>query len=129
MTLVDTSSWVEAFRRQGDADVRARVRTLLANGEAAWCDLVRLELWNGASGESERRALREYEHDLPCLEISRDVWLLSFDLARRTRSAGLTIPATDLVILACARHHGAALDHCDEHFAQAVKALGTRSSV
>ncbi|HVR76623.1 MAG TPA: PIN domain-containing protein [Planctomycetota bacterium] len=122
---MDTSSWIEAFRRKGDPAVRARVRTLLANGEAAWCDLVRLELWNGASGESERRTLRQYEQDLPCLETTRDVWLLSFDIARRTRSAGLTIPATDLVILACARHHRAALDPCDEHFAQALKALGS----
>ena len=69
MKLIDTSSWIEQLRRDGDATVRVRVEELLSAGEAAWCPIVRLELWNGARGEAERQVLREMEADIPTLEI------------------------------------------------------------
>ena len=50
LTLIDTSSWIEALRRSGRAEVRERVARLMSEGRAAWCDLVALELWNGARG-------------------------------------------------------------------------------
>ena len=50
------------------------------------------------------------------LPIDVEVWTLGFEFARRARGKGLTIPATDLVIAACARRHGAGLEHSDEHF-------------
>jgi len=53
--LIDTSSWIDAMRRDGDPAVRARVLALMQSGEAAWCDMVRLELWNGLRGAAERR--------------------------------------------------------------------------
>lgn len=124
MTLVDTSSWVEALRKDGDGSVRQRVRALLSGGEAAWCDLVRLELWNGAAGEPEKKALRQFERDLPRLEMSLPAWDLACELAQRARASGLTIPATDLAIHACAQHHGAALEHCDRHLDQLRKLHG-----
>ena len=126
MTLVDTSSWIEALRRQGDPTIQERVRALLTSGEAAWCDLVRLELWAGSHGQRESRVLRDFERDLPRLETNAEVWELACNLARRLRTAGVTIPATDLLILACARHHGARLEHADRHFDVAERALAKR---
>jgi predicted nucleic acid-binding protein len=116
LTLIDTSSWIEAFSRSGDFQVRERVRALLMSGEAAWCDMVRLELWNGASGHAEKETLARMEKDLPRLEIDPGVWKKACELARRARTAGLTVPSTDLLILACARHHRVAVEHCDNHF-------------
>ena len=55
VVLVDTSSWIEALRSSGRADVRERVRVLLLNGLAAWCDMVAVELWNGARGDYEKK--------------------------------------------------------------------------
>jgi len=124
LTLVDTSSWIEALRKSGDPKVRERIRILLESGEAAWCDLVRLEMWNGAAGEAEKKTLRLFERDLSSLQISAPVWELSFELARRLRSAGLSVPSTDILILACSRHHRVPLEHFDRHFDEAVKFLG-----
>lgn len=103
--------------------MRERVRLLLLKGEAAWCDMVRLELWNGAAGPSEKKSLRMFDRDLPRLEISGIVWSLACELAVRARAAGLTIPSADLLILACARHHQVPVEHCDEHFHQAERKL------
>jgi len=50
------------------------------------------------------------------LVIDAKVWSEACDLARRCRAAGVTVPATDILIAACARHHGAALEHADADF-------------
>ena len=37
MTLIDTSAWIEFFRKAGRSDVRNRVAAYLDMGEAAYC--------------------------------------------------------------------------------------------
>lgn len=122
MTLVDTSAWIHSLRADGDRTVSARVRALLEAGEAAWCALVQLELWNGARGERERRVMADLAASLPSLSIDDAVWLTACELARTARDQGHTIPATELVIAACARRHGVGLEHHDSHL-EAVQAL------
>ena len=116
--MIRVSSHTQAIRRKGDAVIRARVQSLLDTGEAAWCDVIRLELWNGAGGDQEKKVLRDFEKVLPELVIDETVWLAAYDLARRARVAGVSIPATDLLIAACARHHEVELEHSDSDFAQ-----------
>ena len=116
MILVDSSSWIHFLRSNGDPLVRARVETVLTSGDAAWCPLVRLELWNGAAGSRERRILRDFEAVLPELAIDDEVWSVACELARRARSAGVSVPATDILIAACARRHGAGLETADSDF-------------
>ncbi len=93
-----------------------RVESALRAGTARWCPLVRLELWSGAGGERERKVLREFERVLPELAIDDAVWSGARDLARRCRAAGVTAPATDILIAACARHHGAQVEHAAGDF-------------
>jgi len=78
--------------------------------------MVRLELWNGAKGEHEKRVLRDMERNLIELETGPEAWAEACNLARRTRGHGKTIPATDLLIAACAGHYGVGIEHADEHF-------------
>jgi len=122
MTLVDSSSWIEALRLDGDPIVRARVETLLKNGEALWCDMVRIELWNGARGQAEKRMLADFEGALDRLPTTDAVWSKARLLAQRSRANGLTTPSADLVIAACAWEHGVAIEHDDAHL-HALEAL------
>ena len=78
--------------------------------------LVRLELWNGARGKAERSVLKEMETILPSLVMDAAVWDRAVALAAGARAKGITVPATDLLVAACARHHGVALLHHDGHF-------------
>lgn len=121
MVLVDTSSWIHFLRPDGDVMVRARVDALLKAGSARWCPVVRLELWNGAGGDREKKAVRKIEQLVPELSIVEDVWSEAYELARRCRAAGVTVPATDVLIEACARHHGAVVEHADGDFDQIVR--------
>lgn len=114
-TLIDTSSWIEALRRDGDPVVRDRVKVLLIDCRAAFCDLVLVELWNGARGEHERSRLSELEENLPSLELNAEVWDVARENARFCRSNGLTIPATDLIIASCSLFYRVDIEHCDAH--------------
>jgi predicted nucleic acid-binding protein len=116
MKLVDTSSWVHQIRRRGDPAVRARVELLLRTGEAAWCPIVRLELWAGVGSEADRKLLRAYQQRLPELAMTDKVWQKACDLADRCRRAGRTAPPHDIAIVACASHHGVEIEHDDPHF-------------
>lgn len=115
MRLVDTSAWVE-YLRPGLSEVGERVEELLLEDEAAWCDMVMLELRNGARGAEEKRKLAELSTVAARLETTAEVWELAHKLAAHCRDKGKTFPAADILIAACATHHGVELEHKDAHF-------------
>jgi predicted nucleic acid-binding protein len=114
--LVDSSMWVHQLRKSGDSAKRNRVNALLESGEAAWCPVIRLELWRGVTNDVERKTLRRYEALLPDYEITADTWGRAIRLADRGRAKGMTIPLADLLIYACATLNDLEIAHDDEHF-------------
>jgi len=115
VTLVDSSSWIE-FLRGHESEPAQRVQNLLAGGEAAWCDLIAVELWNGVRVGSERKALDLLEAELTSFPLAATEWKLARKLAFHSRQAGITVPTSDIIIAACAVAHGLELEHCDKHF-------------
>ena len=114
MTLVDTSAWVE-YLWQSKSETAERVAHLLLLNEAAWCEAILLELWNGAAF-SQRRKLEQLETLVPVLSINATVWTEAMKLARAARAA-MTAPSIDILVAACAHVHGVELEHHDdEHF-------------
>lgn len=116
--LVDTSAWIDALRKDGDPETRRKVTELARDEAAVLCEMVLLELWNGARGKAELAMIRELETELEVLPVLPAVWRAADALARDCRAAGFSIPATDLVIAACADHHRVGLLHRDSHFDQ-----------
>jgi predicted nucleic acid-binding protein len=125
--LVDTSAWIEVLRRDGDPEVRQTVVEVIREGNAAICDMVFLELWAGAGGAHERATLAQMALDLECLRIDEDVWKSAHALAQACRVAGVTVPAADLLIAACADYHGAEVLERDAHFAKIAAARKKRT--
>lgn len=78
--------------------------------------MVRLELRHGARGDKEKKDLQEMELEIPELPITKEVWDVSYLLADKARKDGITVPAADLLIAACARYYRAVLIHADAHF-------------
>lgn len=103
--LLPVHSWL---RPRGDPVVRARVES---------------ELRNGAAGDRDRKILRDFEAVLPELAIDGDARASACELARRARSVGASVPATGILIAACARRHGAALEPADSEFERIVTAV------
>lgn len=104
------------MRPHGDPDARRRVETALRTGEACWCPLIQLELWNGAGRSREAKVLRHLESVLVSLPMDEEVWRRAWSLAGRARSRGITVPAADIAIAACAQRHGAAIESVDGDF-------------
>jgi predicted nucleic acid-binding protein len=50
------------------------------------------------------------------LPIDESVWAEAMHLGRVCRRVGRPVPASDLVIAACARVHGARIEATDAHF-------------
>lgn len=113
--LVDASSWIE-FLRGRTSEPSVRVKTLLVQGQAAWCDMTLVELWNGARGQAEKGVIEALEREVRLYPITEQAWARACELARRCRSKGLTVPSADIVIAACAAAHKLELEHCDRHF-------------
>lgn len=78
--------------------------------------MVRVELWNGARDARDQRLLREIEEQLQTVPTTPEVWADARELARLARAKGITVPAADLLIAACARHHQLLIVHNDAHF-------------
>lgn len=121
--LLDTSAWIDALREDGDPQVREQVRAVALEGSATFCDMVLLELWNGAGGDAEVAYLSELRQEIECVDTNPAVWELARQMAQSCRKRGITVPATDLLIAACAEFHSLSLLHNDAHFDQIGRAL------
>jgi predicted nucleic acid-binding protein len=115
VTLVDSSSWIE-FLRGRDSGPSQRVKALLSRGKAGWCEMTLVELWNGAQGHHEKKALEDLELDMQLYAINEDVWAKARLLARQSREKGVTVSSADIIIAACAANYELELEHCDAHF-------------
>ena len=121
--LIDSSAWIEAIREAGDPDYIAHVDLLLADRRAATCEVVIVEVLQGATSAAELAMLGEQLRGLVPLAMDgagEEAGRLAWALRRR----GVTVQTTDLLIAATAHLHGAALLHRDVHLAQAAEALG-----
>jgi predicted nucleic acid-binding protein len=103
------------LRADGDPRFKSRIVTLLEEDRAAWCGMVRLELWNGVRSEKDRRDLEGLESFVLELPLNDSVWSKAMKLAREARRRGKTCPATDVLISSCAKFHGLEILHDDAH--------------
>lgn len=111
MVLVDTSAWIEIFRKPA----RARLEDSVDFDDVVTCLPVMQEVLQGFRDETAFVRAREAMRALPVVEnpMREDVFLLAADLYRSGRRAGVTIRSgVDCVIAACAiRNHLEVLHH------------------
>ena len=115
MVLVDSSIWIEAFRRQGDIHVKLALKGLLDEYEAAWCSVVKLEVLSGARKE-ERRALTTRFAIIPFLPVTEADYDWSVEAAWKLRERGHVVKSTDLLVAAVAERRGIRVFARDKHF-------------
>jgi predicted nucleic acid-binding protein len=125
MVLVDSSVWIEAFRRKGRLDVKLAVESLLDAYEAMWCSPVRLEVLGGARLE-ERGRLGRHFSVVPYRSCTEADWDRAIALAWKLRDNGLTVPWLDVVIAALALHDDVRLYAIDAHFSRIAEITGLR---
>ena len=115
MVLVDTSVWIEVFRRPA----RLRLEKLVDFDEIVTCLPVVQEVLQGFVDERAFVTAREAMRALPIVEspLGPEVCDAAVTLYRSARRARLTVRSgVDCLIAACAIRHGLAVLHHDRDF-------------
>jgi predicted nucleic acid-binding protein len=125
--FVDTSVWIDYFRdpdsARGDLiDALIRDDRVVLNG------IVLTELLTGARSSKEFDHLSAALGGLRLLEMSREFHETAGRYGRLLKSAGVTIPLSDLLIAThCLEHRLVLVEH-DRHFAAIAEHLPLRLS-
>jgi hypothetical protein len=115
VTLVDTSVWVEVFRRGRPLALEA----LVPFEDVVTCLPVIQEVLQGFADEGAYRVAREAMFALPIVEspLRADVVVEAVGLYRAARRQGLTVRSSvDCLIAACAVRHDLEVLHRDRDF-------------
>lgn len=115
MTLIDTSAWIEFFRRSGNPDVKGRVASYLDASVAAVCGPIEFELLVGARA-SERGDISTALSFCTVLDFSGACWRRAADVERALRQKGVTVPRDDIFVAAASVEHAVPLFAHDAHF-------------
>jgi predicted nucleic acid-binding protein len=124
--IVDTSVWVEVFRRPARLSLDDQVDF----DEIATCLPVVQEVLQGFVDERAYLIARDAMNALPIVEspLRREVFEEAAALYRSGRRAGLTVRSgTDCLIAACAIRHGLGVLHLDRDFDALARVSPLRS--
>jgi predicted nucleic acid-binding protein len=113
--LVDTSVWIEFFRRPNRVDLRA----VAAAEEIVTCLPVIQEVLQGFRDERAFRTARDALLALPMVEspMTHGVFLQAVDLYRQARRMGLPVRSSvDSLIAVCALRHDVEVYHHDRDY-------------
>lgn len=116
MLLVDTSVWIEVFRKPS----RFRLESVADLDEIVTCLPVIQEVLQGFLDERAFRLAREAMLAFPVIEspLRSAVFEEAVQLYRRARRAGVTVRSSvDCLIATCAIRHGLPVLHHDRDFA------------
>jgi predicted nucleic acid-binding protein len=114
--LVDTSAWIEVFRRPSRVTLdeiapdRDRIVTCLP---------VVQEVLQGFDDERAFEIARTAMYAMPCVESPLESAVIdrAVDIYRRARRAGVTVRSSiDCLIAACALRHHFTVVHCDRDY-------------
>jgi predicted nucleic acid-binding protein len=115
VVLVDTSAWIEVFRKPS----RLAIESVVDFDDIVTCLPVVQEVLQGFTEEAAFRTARRAMLALPIVESPLRVAVVeeAVDLYRRARRAGLTIrSAADCLIAACAIRHDLTVLHADRDY-------------
>jgi hypothetical protein len=120
VVLVDTSVWIEVFRKPPRIDLRR----LVDQDDIVSCLPVYQEVLQGFREENAFRIAREAMAAMPMVEspLRLEIFGEAADIYRAARRAGLTIRSgVDCLIAACALRHDLEVLHLDRDFGAIAK--------
>ena len=121
MILVDSSAWIEFYRASGDPGVAGAVARAIEEDSVCTNGIIQAEIVPFAPDRKSFQQLTDDFKAFHWIEIGRKDFDLAAGMGFDLRRRGVTVPATDLIIAACAIRTGARLYHLDSHFDQIAK--------
>jgi len=125
VVLVDTSVWIEVFRRPSPLSIEDSVEL----EEVVTCLPVVQEVLQGFRDERAYGVARDAMKAFPTVEspLGESVFDEAIGLFRRARRAGVTVRSgVDCLIAACALRHGLTVLHLDRDYDELAKVSALR---
>jgi len=120
--LVDTSVWIDFFRRTATPAWRPLLADLIERDEAVLIDPIIAELRYGTRGDRGRGVVLDLARAVRRAPVDLDTWIACGDLGRTWRTQGRTLSVVDCLIAAVAARDGLLLWTLDEDFEPLVRA-------
>jgi predicted nucleic acid-binding protein len=125
MVIIDTSAWIDFFRRDGNLIVKLAVKGLLDAFEGVLCGPVEMEFLGGAR-PSEMKNIQGWFNIIPYLTNDQKIWRKVASNFSSMRAKGFTLPWNDLLIATIALEKEVAVYANDKHFELMAEHLGLR---
>ena len=117
MYLVDSSIWIHAFRPAGNAEIQARLKPLIVEGQTAVTEWILLELMTGLVKSQQPSTLLQWFAPVPRLPFNPEWWWeIAWELAGSLGRHGVSPSAADCLIVTTGMKHEVTLIHCDTYF-------------
>jgi predicted nucleic acid-binding protein len=115
MVIVDTSAWIEFFRRDGAPAVKLAMKALIEELEATLCGPVEMEFLGGARPHERPRIQSRFDI-LPYLANDQKLWREAATHYATLRAVGITLPWNDALIATLAISKNCRVYAIDQHF-------------
>jgi predicted nucleic acid-binding protein len=112
--LVDTSIWIEFFRR--DCEIGKALAGLLETGRVVITGVILFELLQGIKAAKGKGKVMELFTGLDYREMTQDIWISAGALSQTLKSKGFNLPMSDILLAAIALKHNLAIFTLDNHF-------------
>lgn len=116
MILIDTSVWIEFFRKKGSPLAKSRVASLLNDDAAAYTCPVLMELIAGAREPAEVELTLETLGLCQRIIFQPEFWERAASLEKTLRRRGITVPRDDVLVATTAIESRLVLLCRDAHF-------------
>lgn len=113
--IVDTCVWIEFFR-EPESELTLHLKSLLRERKVIMVGMVMAEILQGVKSPKEAKLVEQNLAKLPYLDITQDIWVTAGKISSFLRSAGNTIPLSDLIIAAMALSGNHEIFTVDQHF-------------
>ncbi|MDN3515452.1 MAG: PIN domain nuclease [Candidatus Brocadia sp.] len=121
--LIDTSAWIESFKKTGNKNLQQLIIKTLDSSQVATTNIVILELLQGCRDKKEYAEMKLRLESLELLPANGKVWDTAYNAGYNLKKNGITIPTIDLIIASIAKAYDYTLIHHDRYFKLVTKHL------
>lgn len=116
MILIDSSAWIEFYRKDGLTEIKKAVKNAIKEDKAAINGIIHVEILAFTATEEDYENLTSDFSSFHWFNLEKHEFKLAANIGKELREKEITIPATDLIIVASAQTSNASLLHYDRHF-------------
>lgn len=118
--LIDTSVWIEFFRKK-DSPVSRMLREFLKLNRACYAGPIAVELYQGAKTEQEILVLDQLFQAIDFVDIAQDHYHCAGLISQKAARKGKTFSTVDIILATVAQQEGLSLFSLDSHFKDIAK--------